>query len=169
MNLPTMEKDRADYHQSVMDDEISQSPVKMSSTDFISDNQHSGLIKKYGGRVISNILILLGGWLTFSGISMFLYLIIVHPPADKSKPLLSSVIGVVLLFLGIGKAEQKSNLLLYGVFPLIGLVTSLFIIFSPFGVWYEGEPFAALLFFFLIALIIFYYYKDLKHHEKQSS
>lgn len=163
MNLPTMEKDTEDYYQQFFENELSQPLVKTNPTELIAESQESGFIKKFGKRIVSNLLILIGGWLAFSSISMFFYMAMAHPQVSGLKMLLSLFIGLPLLFLGVGKVKKNSDWLLYAIFPLMGFISSFFLIFPPFNLWHDGNFFAVLFFAFLIALIIFYYIKDLKH------
>ncbi len=169
MNLPTIEKDKEDFYQQFFEDEISQPLVKISPTDLTRESQESGFIKKFGKRIVSNLLILVGGWLAFSSISMFFYMVTAHPQISGLKMLFSLVIGLPLLFLGVGKIKKKSDWLLFAIFPLMGFISSFFLIFSPINLWREGNFVAVLFFAFLIALIIFYYIKDLKHPNDKLS
>jgi hypothetical protein len=165
MNLPTMEKDKEDFYQQFFEAEISQPLAKQNSSNVDVENEESSFIKKFGKRIVSNLLILVGGWMIFSSISGFFYWPANHPLGGL-KMLLSNivtiVIGLLLLFLGVGKIRKKSDWLLYAIFPLMGYISSLLLRFLPINLWHEGNFFSVLLSSFLLALFIFYYIKDWK-------
>jgi hypothetical protein len=163
MNLPTMQKDKEDSYQQFFEKEVSQPLLKKNPTAMIAESQEDSLVKKYGKRIISNLLIFGGGWLLFASSSVFFYFFIITSPRISPpllKPLIAFIIGSVLLFLGVGKIKKKTDWLIYSIIPLMSLLFSFLIKFAPTS-WSGNSDFLGLNFlFFLLVLFVFYYVKD---------
>lgn len=163
MNLPTMQKDKEDFYQQFFEEEVSQPLLKKNPTTIIAESQENSFIKKYGKKIISNLLIFGGGWLLFASSSVFFYFIVITSPRITPpllKPLIAFIIGAVLLFLGVGKIKKKTDWLIYSIIPLMSLLFSFLITFTPIS-WRGNNGFLNLHFlFFLLVLFVFYYVKD---------
>jgi hypothetical protein len=161
MNLPTMQKDKGDFYQQFFEEEVSQPLVKKNPTAMIAESQENNFIKKYGKRIVSNLLIWGGGWMLFSSSSMFVHLtnrLPIENPLLKILPYL--FIGFALLFFGIGKIKKKSGWLLFTIFPLMGCLFGFLLRLETVNWWRDGNFLSGLLFSFFAALLMFYYIRD---------
>jgi predicted neutral ceramidase superfamily lipid hydrolase len=162
-----MQKDKEDYYQQVFEEEVSQPLFRKNPTAMIAESQENSFIKKYGKRILSNLLIAGGGWLLFASSTIFFYFFVVSAPTIKPpllKPVIAFIIGLTFLFLGVGKVKKKTDWLIYSTIPLMSLIFSFLITLVPVG-WRGNNSFLNLnLLFFLLILFVFYYVKD--HFEK---
>jgi hypothetical protein len=163
MNLPTLQKDKEDFYQQFFEEEVSQPLLKKNPTAMIGESQENSFIKKYGKTIISNLLIFGGGWLLFASSSVFFYFFVASPSKFSPpllKPLIAFIIGLTLLFLGVGKVKNKTDWLIYSIIPLMSLIFSFLITLVPVD-WRGNNAFFNLHFlFFLLVLFVFYYVKD---------
>ena len=163
MSLPTMEKEKEDFYRRFFETGEPLPPLaRMETTGLILESQENSSLKEFGRKIILNSFIIAGGFLLHGSTALLFYNFVLKPHSTLPQPWQQLILffgGLILLFLETGKVKKKSDLIPYGVFPLMGITCSMF-----FNFWLKDLPLAEPFFLsgiisFLLALAGFYYAK----------
>jgi hypothetical protein len=160
MNFPTIQKDKEDFNQQFFEDGISQPLVKTDQNNLRVDSQENSQVAELGKKKFSNLFIIVGGWFLFSSSTLLLYQFVLKPPQfifHFWNYLVFFIGGLILLFISLGKIKKKSDLLLYALIPLLGVVFgTLYFYLVPLE-WRITDAFGySQILSYLVVLFVFY-------------